>query len=77
MMKKLQFRTSASSLFAAVLVTVVGLVLMSSSGCESVKKGPMASTEPAKVEIVTKFGSMVVMLSDSTPQHRDNFLKFV
>ena len=76
-MKKLQFRTSASSLFAAVLVTVVGLVLMSSSGCESVKKGPMTSTEPAKVEIVTKFGSMVVMLSDSTPQHRDNFLKLV
>ncbi len=77
MMKKLQFRTSASSLFAAFLVTVVGLVLMSSSGCESVKKGPMASTEPAKVQIVTKFGSMVVMLSDSTPQHRDNFLKLV
>ncbi|MEC8336424.1 MAG: peptidylprolyl isomerase [Bacteroidota bacterium] len=37
----------------------------------------MASKEPAKVEIATKFGNMVVQLSDSTPQHRDNFLKLV
>ena len=35
------------------------------------------ANNPALVEITTQFGSMIVQLSDSTPQHRDNFLKLV
>ena len=37
----------------------------------------VTNQEPVRVEIETKFGSMIVQLSDSTPQHRDNFLKLV
>ena len=34
-------------------------------------------TGPARVAIHTDFGDMVIELSDSTPGHRDNFLKLV
>ena len=74
-MKKGQFLSNASLLFPSLFVAALSLLLMSSSGCES--PSGMASQEPAKVEIMTKFGPMVVQLSDSTPQHRDNFLKLV
>ena len=78
MMKKLQIGAQAPSVFASLLVAAVSLLLMSANGCESTSgKHGMTSSEPAKVEILTKFGSMVVQLSDSTPQHRDNFLKLV
>jgi peptidyl-prolyl cis-trans isomerase B (cyclophilin B) len=78
MMKKDQMRTHAPSFFATTLMVAVAALLMSASGCEA-PKGPAnaGSQEPAKVQIDTKFGSMVVQLSDSTPQHRDNFLKLV
>jgi len=75
MMKKAQMTSRTPYLFSSVFVVALSLLLMSSSGCES--SSGMASKEPAKVEILTKFGSMVVQLSDSTPQHRDNFLKLV
>ena len=74
-MKKAQMTSRTPYLFSSVFVVALSLLLMSSSGCES--SSGMASKEPAKVEILTKFGSMVVQLSDSTPQHRDNFLKLV
>ena len=74
-MKKAQMTSRTPYLFSSVFVVALSLLLMSSSGCES--SSGMASKEPAKVEILTKFGSMVVHLSDSTPQHRDNFLKLV
>ena len=74
MMKKAQMTSRTPFLFSSVFVVALSLLLMSSSGCESTG---MASKEPAKVEIATKFGNMVVQLSDSTPQHRDNFLKLV
>lgn len=71
-------RTHAPSFFATTLMVAVAALLMSASGCEA-PKGPAGSgsLEPARVQIDTKFGSMVVQLSDSTPQHRDNFLKLV
>lgn len=74
-MKKGQIFSNASLLFPSLFVVALSLLLMSSSGCES--SSGMASQEPAKVEIMTKFGPMIVQLSDSTPQHRDNFLKLV
>ena len=40
-------------------------------------RGHRNGKEPAKVEIATKFGNNDWLLSDSTPQHRDNFLKLV
>ena len=73
-MKKDQMKTNLLSLIASFSMLVFSLMLISSSGCEAPKS---TNSEPAKVEIVTKFGSMVVQLSDSTPQHRDNFLKLV
>lgn len=77
MMKKDQMHANAPIFFATTLVLAVSLLLMSSSGCESKPGNTPAATEPAKVEIETKFGKMIVQLSDSTPQHRDNFLKLV
>ena len=73
-MKKSPNDFSHPFLFSTVFVVALSLLLMSSSGCESTG---WRRREPAKVEIATKFGNMVVQLSDSTPQHRDNFLKLV
>ena len=69
MMKKAQMTSRTPFLFSSVFVVALSLFLMSSSGC--------VAPGQAKVEIETKFGSMIVLLSDSTPQHRDNFLKLV
>lgn len=77
MMKKDQLRASVPTFFASFLVMAISLLLMSASGCETKPAGGGAVSEPVKVEIETKFGSMIVQLSDSTPQHRDNFLKLV
>lgn len=35
------------------------------------------SKGPVKVEIITNFGNMIIELSDSTPLHRDNFVRLV
>jgi cyclophilin family peptidyl-prolyl cis-trans isomerase len=58
------------------------MLIMSASGCEpgTAKEGGQAGATPslpAKVRIETTYGDMVVQLSDSTPKHRDNFLKLV
>lgn len=42
-------------------------LFISSTGCEE--------SGPARVAIHTDYGDMIVELSDSTPGHRDNFLK--
>lgn len=34
-------------------------------------------TDPVRVKIITGFGEIIVRLSDSTPLHRDNFVKLV
>ncbi|MEQ1800087.1 MAG: peptidylprolyl isomerase [Lacibacter sp.] len=36
-----------------------------------------AEAKKRKVKIVTSKGTIVVMLSDKTPKHRDNFIKLV
>lgn len=46
-------------------LALIGVML---SGCQSSTKNPM-------VEIETRLGTMEVMLYNSTPIHRDNFLK--
>ncbi|MBV7533681.1 peptidylprolyl isomerase [Chitinophaga sp. sic0106] len=35
----------------------------------------VASAKNRKVKIITPYGTMVVLLYDQTPQHRDNFIK--
>ncbi|MGB2228618.1 MAG: peptidylprolyl isomerase, partial [Flavobacteriales bacterium] len=76
-MKKAQMRLSNSTFFTATLLTAVALLFMSASGCDSAATSQAAPTAPVKVQIDTRFGPMVVQLSDSTPQHRDNFVKLV
>lgn len=77
-MKKLQMRFQSCSTFASFFLAVICLLLMSASGCErEMTTMSVTNQEPVRVEIETKFGSMIVQLSDSTPQHRDNFLKLV
>lgn len=45
-------------------------------GCSILKKGGKEKfTEPQKVKITTVYGDMVAELYNSTPLHRDNFLK--
>ena len=69
--------------FSAMLTGIVALAgtmaLLSSSGCEQATAPTQATAlaQPARVQIDTRFGSMVVELNDSTPKHRDNFLKLV
>lgn len=78
MMKKDQMRFFTPTFFASSLMLAVSLLLISASGCETkMDQGSGASEDSAMVQIDTRFGPMVVQLSDSTPQHRDNFLKLV
>mgnify|MGYP002847569923 FL=1 len=77
-MKKLQMRFQSCYTFTSFFLAAISLLLMSVSGCEREMTTLVETNqEPVRIEIETKFGSMIVQLSDSTPQHRDNFLKLV
>lgn len=41
------------------------------------KPASIVKTEPIRVKIVTDSGTMIIKLYDSTPLHRDNFVKLV
>ena len=60
-------RTRTILLQLAIVFT--GLFFMSSDGC--------APTGPVMAVIHTDYGDMIIELSDSTPEHRDNFVKLV
>jgi cyclophilin family peptidyl-prolyl cis-trans isomerase len=71
-MKKFVF-VVAATLFAAVIFAQTKSTVKS-------KTAATQKTVPAKarlVQISTDYGSMVVRLYDSTPLHRDNFIKLV
>lgn len=53
----------------------VVVVAFAAVGCSAQKS--LAPQEPRRVLIETNYGSMVIQLSDSTPGHRDNFVKLV
>lgn len=55
------------------LLFIVSLVFFTSFNPYQVKKGDLNKD----VELVTSKGTMVIRLSDSTPLHRDNFIKLV
>ena len=38
---------------------------------------PATITSPVKIKISTSLGDIIVVLSDKTPKHRDNFVKLV
>lgn len=38
---------------------------------------PAKTTSPVKIKISTNLGDIIVVLSDKTPKHRDNFVKLV
>lgn len=56
-------------------VVLCGAILLAS--CSATQKAERSHRHERLVEITTNFGVMVVRLSDSTPLHRDNFIKLV
>ena len=53
-------------------------LLVFASSCTARKAGTVTDSDRKKdIELQTTAGTMVLRLSDSTPQHRDNFLKLV
>jgi cyclophilin family peptidyl-prolyl cis-trans isomerase len=68
---------SSMKLFS--MAAVAALLLL--TACSGTKKITTPETAPPKtnrlVLIETSYGNMVLALSDSTPQHRDNFVKLV
>lgn len=66
-MKKSQRQTFLGT-FAVILAS---FFMMSASGCD--QNGQ--SNSPRKAIIHTDLGDITVVLSDSTPEHRDNFIK--
>ena len=66
-MKKSQTQTFLGT-FAIILAS---FFMMSASGCD--QKGQ--SNSPRKAIIHTDLGDITIVLSDSTPEHRDNFIK--
>ena len=62
-------KSSIRNIFLQISAIICCLLFISSSGCNE--------TKPARVALHTDFGDMIIELSDSTPGHRDNFLKLV
>ena len=60
-------KSSTRSILLQFSAIICSLMMISSSGCNV--------TGPARVAVHTDFGDMIIVLSDSTPGHRDNFLK--
>ena len=71
---------NVKQIFDSIVMFVAALLLILASGCQQ-EGGVATSTSkkngPVHVRISTDFGDMVVALSDSTPLHRDNFVKLV
>lgn len=62
-------KSSRRNIFLQISAIICWLFLVSASGCNETKQ--------ARVAVHTDFGDMIIELSDSTPGHRDNFLKLV
>lgn len=58
----------------------ISTVIIACSGTKKIPTPPPPPPEPVTgriVEIETNFGNITIALSDSTPKHRDNFIKLV
>ncbi len=61
-----------------VLKLMLCFLLITTLGCDKeIEEGVMKSDLSKDVEMVTDFGTIVMRLSDDTPQHRNNFIKLV
>ncbi len=64
------------------ILVLLGFVVLNYAGAQvkpatPVKPKPVVVSKERLVEVVTNYGTMIIKLSDSTPQHRDNFVKLV
>jgi cyclophilin family peptidyl-prolyl cis-trans isomerase len=59
-------------LFSCILCLLIGITGIAQKEIKLKKKD-----RKRDVELVTSYGTMIIRLSDSTPLHRDNFLKLV
>jgi cyclophilin family peptidyl-prolyl cis-trans isomerase len=66
-------KSHTSTILGTLALLFGATFMMSVSGCD--KKDPVNSNRKAIIH--TEFGDMIVLLSDSTPLHRDNFLKLI
>jgi len=58
--------------------SILCVVLLTLVGCDKeMEKGVMKSDLSKDVEMVTDYGTIIMRLSDSTPKHRNNFIKLV
>jgi len=64
-------KSQTTTILGTFALLFASIFMMSVSGCD--KKA--TSNTNRKAIIHTEFGDMIVLLSDSTPLHRDNFLK--
>lgn len=59
------------------LITLL-VVCLFAAACSSTKNATSKNTIPARlVELTTDYGNITLKLYDSTPLHRDNFIKLV
>lgn len=56
-----------------IIALFIGVIGFSQSG----KTNAKTIHKPVMVQITTNFGNIIIQLSDSTPLHRDNFVKLV
>ena len=64
-------KSQSSTILGTFALLFGAIFIMSVSGCDEKE----AVNTNRKAIIHTEFGDMIVLLSDSTPLHRDNFLK--
>jgi peptidyl-prolyl cis-trans isomerase B (cyclophilin B) len=53
---------------------IVAIVMAS---CSVSKKAPIVVLKPVQVKLTTDSGTIILMLYDKTPMHRDNFVKLI
>ncbi len=57
---------------------VISLLILTFLSCKDKAATPETQTDSrTSVEMVTNYGTMILKLSNETPQHRDNFIKLV
>lgn len=71
-MSKLQKAMNRTNFFPIVMVVLAPFFIWACSSSQSIAK-----QGPQRILIETSRGELIVELSDSTPGHRDNFVKLV
>ncbi len=53
------------------------IVAIALASCSVSKKAPVVPVKPVQVKLTTDSGTIILMLYDKTPMHKDNFVKLV